>query len=54
LEQSTESSESELYNVKQKVVDECMGVCIELQQQEGITQSVDSTIGPPAPKKRNL
>jgi len=46
LEQSTESSESKLFNVKQKVVDKCMGVCSELQQQEGITQSADSMTGP--------
>ena len=46
--------EGELCAVKQKVIDECMSVCSEIQEQEETTQSADSTPEPSAPKKHNV
>lgn len=46
--------EGELCAVKQKVIDECMSVCSEIQEQGETTQSADSIPEPSAPKKRNL
>lgn len=51
-------SESELINVKQKIVDECMSKCNECQQQEDTSHSHTIPAATadlsPAPKKRNL
>ena len=49
---------SELFNVKQKIVDECVGICNEGQQQGGTSHSHTTPMATsdlsPAPKKRNL
>ena len=50
--------ESELYNVKQRIVDECVSICNEGQQQGDTSHSHTTPMATsdlsPAPKKRNL
>ena len=48
-------SESELLNVKQTIVDECISTCDECQQEEDNSHTTPATSDlSPAPKKRNL